>query len=540
MLLTRTVRQRDRALCWLTARPSRFALVVLIFAIGLYASTATKYLQGYEPETAATAEGLIRAGDFEILPDSIYVPRGAIGQGIPGRDHRLVGRAGLPQPLFMAPFYAAGSLLDDVSGGAKSTHFRQLAILFYNPAVAAISAALFYLIVLRIRRSVRWALGMAVLFTVASITWPYASIGMDTTGMLSLLLTLTGVVYATPESAWPWVLAGAGAGMAVAVKLYELLPVLLMLTLLWRPLSTSTRERRIRLLLALAIPFLLWMIAVGWFNWFREGSIFAFRPGTTSLLATQAAPLNVLGYFVSPGKGLLFYSPLTVLGILGLVKLWKSDRHLAAVIVGAVATGTVFVAINVYWTDETWGPRYLVPVAWLLLLPIPWWVVSKARRRVLAGATVCAVAVQLAGVIAPYSAADTAYSSLAGLPVYRYPARPVPYGQDTVRWIPELSPVLVQGLLVASSVATHLGAPPITYTYSPFGGFHYGLTMTKAVTDAAQIPNFWWLRPDAGGLATSVFRDAMILAALVTTTLIASAIRRPQATGSPHHAVVTA
>ena len=146
----------------------------------------------------ATAEGFVRTGDFQVLPDSAYAPRGSVGEGIQGKNGKLVGRAGLPQPLLMTPFYVVGWGIDQLDSGGRATRFRSLAELFYNPVIAALAAGLVFLIVVRIR-SLRWAIVIAVLFTVASIAWPYSKIGMDNTVLLGVVLTMTGAMYASAE-----------------------------------------------------------------------------------------------------------------------------------------------------------------------------------------------------------------------------------------------------------------------------------------------------------------------------------------------------
>ena len=168
--------------------------------------------------------------------------------------------------------------------------------------IAALAAALVFLIVLRIR-SLRWAIVIAVLFTVASIAWPYSKIGMDNTVMLGVVLTMTGAVYASAEgSAWSWGLAGFGAGMTVAAKAYEAVAVCVILALLARPFLAAPRERRPILLLSAAAPIVVWAVAVGWYDWLREGSI--FKTGAAAYNDfTLAAPIDALGFYVSPGKG---------------------------------------------------------------------------------------------------------------------------------------------------------------------------------------------------------------------------------------------
>jgi hypothetical protein len=151
---------------------------------------------------------------------------------------------------------------------------------------------------------------------------------------------------------------------------------------------------------------------------------------------TLSAPFNAVRFFLSPGKGLLWYSPLVVLGSAGLFTLRRRDRQLALTLVVVVALGVAAVAVTPYWTDETWGPRYLLPVAWLLLVPIPWWATKRSRRRILGAVATIAVAVQLIGVIVPTAPVVDSAEALTGATLYqqRGPGQvaDAPFGHDSL------------------------------------------------------------------------------------------------------------
>jgi hypothetical protein len=122
----------------------------------------------------------------------------------------------------------------------------------------------------------------------------------------------------------------------------------------------------------------LFIALIAHHNWVRHGAIDDF--GTAPYTVTGWAPVNFIGFLFSPGKGLAFYSPLIVLGLLGLQRLWRAERSLALTLIAMVVVGIALPSIPNYWTDETWGPRYVVPVAGLLLIPIAWWSTTRLRR----------------------------------------------------------------------------------------------------------------------------------------------------------------
>ena len=476
------------------------AIAIFLVAVGVYVLTAPRVLRAYEPETAAVTEGFVRTGEFKIIEDS---PMNVAG-GIAGEDGKLVGRVGLPQPLAEAPFYLVGWALDKISGGGGDGYrYRNKVLLLFNGFVMALVAALVFLIMERLQGSRRWSVTIALLFALASLAWPYSKIGAESMVTLGFALALLGALAARDgDRLWPWALAGFGAGIAVAAKQYSLPAVCALGLIVW-PAFKARPELRIPRLAALAAPFVAWMAAMAYYNWSRLGA--PFETGNTGYETTLAAPLNAMGLFFSPGKGLIWYSPLVVIGVLGLAVLWRvRDRRLAITLALVVLLGTAVAALVPHWTDETWGPRYLMPVAWLLLLPIPFWVTTRRRQRVLIGVAVVAVAVQLVAILVPFTQTVKSTEALTGFPLYQQRGagqeRDVPFGRDSVRWIPQLSPMLVQGTLVASRVAVAVGAPPITMRYAPYEGAAHELVLSKqfATEVGFDRPDFWWIQPDAG------------------------------------------
>ncbi len=494
----------------LSRLPPHLVAGALVFALsfGLFVATTTE-LTGYEPETAAVTEGLVLDGHFHMTESPPY-PAG----GVPGEDGHRYARAGLLQPLLEAPFFAAGHFVDVQTNRTDFPPYGWVLTWFYNPFVAALAAVALFALVLITRRSLRWAIAIAALFVFASIAWPYAAIGMETTFMFAILAAFACAAWAR-QSPRPlaWACTGAAAGAVVATKPYALLGLTGVAVLLW-PAFAASRHERLRLAVALLLPLLAWGVAVGGYNAARFDSPFDFGYSYPSL--TVAMPLNTLGLLLSPGKGLFLYSPLIVLGALGLPRLWRADRHLAAALVACFLAITCFAGASTYWGDETWGPRYLVPVAWTLLVPIAWWSGSQRRRRVLVGVAVVAMLVQVVGVSGSYSRYLTVVRELTGVQVYgeRFgiEGEEIPYGDDPPRWIPQLSPLLLQaGGLVSSQVVERLGDDGIEFTYHPLEGRERTLNLSRP--DIEVSGDFWWRRSLPGTGADAVALLMLLLGA---------------------------
>ena len=484
-------------------KPWQVALVVFVAAFSLYGFTTSQQPQGYEAETSAAAEGFFLTGDFAIDPESPLRDALSGSGGWAGQDGKLIPRAGLPSVMEKVPFYALGNLADDLTSGDEESYaYRRDALGFALPFAAAGAAAFFFLAVWRMTRSMRWAITMAGIFTFASLAWPYSKIGMETILMMGAVLTLAAVLYAQDGTSWrPWAAAGFGTGLVLADKPYGIVAIAAILALLIQPWKRADRAARMRFSFAFAVPLLAWGVGFALFNLTRTGSI--LDTGRNEFEATLAAPFNAVGFLVSPGKGLLLYSPVVIVGLLGLRALWRENRRLALAIIGAFLGGLLVVAGLRFWSDETWGPRYIFWVSWLLLLPVPYWVTSLKRARLVGAVTVVAVFVQLLAVVAPPSALVLATRDLTTQPIFqRGPLAMLetPFGRDPIRWIPELSPLVFQTKLVASYVSVKLGGPPVTTTYAPYEG-----PVSKVTLDSDTLgrynyarPPIWWLQAETG------------------------------------------
>ncbi len=288
--------------------------------------------------------------------------------------------------------------------------------------------------------------------------------------------------------------------MAIALtmnsKAYGALLVLGTLPLLLLAFKQLVRGHRVRVLAAFAIPVVAGLASLAWYNWYRTGSVTNFGDSYVSQ-RLFAMPFSAAGLLLSPGKGLLLYSPLVILGILGLGPLRRADRPLARAIVLTVSVNVLFISTSIAWTDETWGPRYLVPSAWLLVLPVAWWATNRRRRQWLAAVTLTGVCVQFAGVFASYGVTLGVSRALAAEPVYLYGdwrAR-VAYGDDGPRWIPQASPLLFQLELTAAYFKEQLTGTGFVITYKPWRGNEGRIDVTHPERAFAPLPDFWWAAP---------------------------------------------
>ena len=439
-------------------RPVRAGLLVFLMAYALFGFT-TQPLTGYEPETAAVTEGLVLHGRF--WNDE---PTPPLAAQIPGKGGHYYARAGLLQPLLEAPFFAVGHLADQTVGHFSAFPNAYAFLWFYNPFVAALGALALFALIYQTRRSLRWATAIAFLYTVASIAWPYSKIGMETTFMFAILAAFAlGAWARRSPSALSWGLTGFATGAAVATKAYALVALPSIVVLLWPAFAGLARREKVRLALAGVLPVLAWGVAIAFYNWARFGSVTDFGYSESPL--TLSAPLNFFGLLFSPGKGLIFYSPLVVLGALGVPRMWKADRSLTASLLVLFVSLTCISSVSIYWGDEVWGPRYIVPASWALLVPIAWWAVTITRQQGRRGDRRAGDARPGRRRLGGVRPLPPVVRGLTGLPIlplprrHRRPERADPLRGRPVRWIPELSPLLLQTEGLISSQVRRTARP---------------------------------------------------------------------------------
>jgi len=119
------------------------------------------------------------------------------------------------------------------------------------------------------------------------------------------------------------------------------------------------------------------VILYGFYNWIRFGHLLDF--GAPRIFKLEFIPSGLLGLLVSPGMGLLWYSPVIILSIIAFFEVVKSKRILEAVtVVGIFLSYLMIYSIWNMWSGGwSWGPRFLLPslpglVALIALLDHKW------------------------------------------------------------------------------------------------------------------------------------------------------------------------
>jgi hypothetical protein len=239
------------------------------------------------------------------------------------------------------------------------------------------------------------ALG-AFVFAFATMAWPYSrTFFREPLTVLAYLLAIYAALRHRPPAPrcllWP-ALAGAALGLALTTKQISviLIPPLILLFVVYewgrpsaRSRDTGDRTGRVGACVAAIVPLAIILLLGRLYNDAVLGGVEVFARDivdyTTNPQLSQSVPVRMmraaLGLGISPYKGLFWYSPALILGLVGAIPFlrrrpWEGLAFL--MVFGALLLG--YSRYN-YWSGGVaWGSRYMLPaVAFLVMLAAPVW-----------------------------------------------------------------------------------------------------------------------------------------------------------------------
>lgn len=328
------------------------------------------------------------------------------------------------------PAAASNHLIAHASAGRFSREVvarAQNFVIALQAGVFMALAARFYFLILRLRYQA--TVGRAWLATLLLITatycWTYSHSLFD--GVLALPFVLGAFYYLLrfDETAETRHLVAAAAltGFGVTIRISILFAVVgLFAAFLVSAYQRAERPWRHALIAVVTLsPFALWML---WYNALRTGSplvspmqMYESQNGLTGDVLE-----GLIGLLISPGKGVFVYCPLLVLSALLLPRLARRDTVAVAFLV--ITCGLwlfVHARLKAWHGSAGWGPRQLVTIVPLLMLPFGAWVAGGAGPwigRVVAGALAAAgfVLAVASVVINPHHQETLAWQEGSGSP----------------------------------------------------------------------------------------------------------------------------
>jgi hypothetical protein len=400
-----------------TARRPPLALLLFLAFQGLYALTASGRVSRVpdEGEVYCQTESLWERGTQAI--DQIPRERffGRVGRG----DHQFAPY-GPGAAVLALPHHAAARVVSAMAGlGPDRDPRREFAFREVLAAITSLAtatwAALAVVATFRAARALgadeRRATLVAALLGGTTFLWPYGTFFYSE----PITAALLAWAVAFQLEGRPLVAASA-LGVAYLVKPTNLIlaPAMTLLpaarALSGWPAQPGDAQRALRAAApALAAASLAALIHAEW-NAARFGSPFEFgydwgeqlRPGDVPRPFMLAElPRGLFGLLLSPGKSIFLFAPALLLALPRLRALWQQDRGAALSIAAAGATSLLVFASYFYWEGGyAFGPRHLLPVVPLLLLPLACG--PAPRRAALVAVVAVGVTVQALGATVSY------------------------------------------------------------------------------------------------------------------------------------------
>lgn len=336
---------------YLQMNTKRFTALIFLALTSLYLSLSPGAIlgMGYTEENVNASNKIIA-----ILGDWIRLQ--------PTKFRVTWPRHGLFELIFELPFLLFSRLF---FGASPLWADRILSI---QPVImTALICTVIFIWVRRITGSFVWGYVLALIAGFSTMLWPYAYIGLETTQSLFLLLSGYLALGSDRKRTWPHALLFAlSCGLAVSLKSNGifLAPAVAFLcfvynrgksvdaplkTINWRKTATT-----VAIIVALyELSAFTRSLSPTWASSGALGTLKAFYAGSLLTIA-----FNVLSLLGSVNKGLLIFCPVIILPLLGLQKAYSKNSR---IVIFAILTlgGLAGCSLFLFYTDETWGPRYL-------------------------------------------------------------------------------------------------------------------------------------------------------------------------------------
>ncbi|MDQ6837732.1 MAG: hypothetical protein M3137_05180 [Actinomycetota bacterium] len=403
---------------------------VFLAAVFLFALADSGHIQTIDVQEAIdVAQRLVAHGAVSVTGFPIGGGGGVVG-----------GQGGLfyaPHDIGLTLAFVPVAALHQVGAiGGNTADFLDTLV---NPIFAALLVAVYFRFQLLLGVTARLAALATSLLALCTIVFPYAHFSFDATATAFFLLSALLALYAAKRRGglWRYLLSGGACGAAMLLRVDSIIVVACFAVWL---LASQRRERRgaaLRRVVLWAVPLLAVAAVTAWYDHVRFGSLVdnGHKSNSATMLTT---PLwdGVGGQLFSPGKGIVFFAPLVLVGLVGFRYLARRSLPLTATTVGALVAYVGYHSLVANWSGEiAWGPRFLVPVFTLMMLPLGLVLCEWRRLRLWSRASIVALAiaglmVQLVGVLTE----DVGVASMhpAGLQTRSWHTSQILYGIESL------------------------------------------------------------------------------------------------------------
>lgn len=340
-----------------------FNIFILFLLLNLFL-TGGRIASSDETATYLLVESIVTRGALDVPP-------GIVSNGVMhGGKFYIWYEVG--HAIAAIPHYVAGSAIASMLGlpAELRTLFMKAVMGTFNAFVGALYAALLFMTARRLGISLRFAFFVTAGVVIGSFALPYFKTFLREPLVSLYLLAICYSIlrWSEDDTIRRWLfLAGLFSGLAIITRFGFIINIPLVAGFIVYLLIKRNRIwRRIMVsIVAYSIPLVLCGAVVFWYNNARFGDPMDMGYGTAGVSFTTPVYVGLFGLLLSPGKGLIFFAPPAILGIAGLVRMYRMRHPMTPLWIGIIIINLLFYSTFMAWGgDGSWGPRYL-----LLLLP---------------------------------------------------------------------------------------------------------------------------------------------------------------------------
>lgn len=390
---------------------------LFLLTLGVYSLTAGGSLTTTDAVVSYdVTEGIIRRGTVALSSNLLG------NDAERGRDGRYYSPFGIGQSIYNIPFYLVGQAAVRLGGLrlGKPDSVPKAAVALGQVLVAAAIVWQTYRLSWLVTGDVGAASGAALVLAFGSLLWPYSKFGFNQPlACATLLLAVTSACRAVNETSTRAALAAGGWLATSLLTRHEMaiasVPIGTWLLLAGQGAPSERRQRFLAFVSGVTFGVLSWMTFNAWRfgNPFDSGLLHDDTPG----LGSPVIP-GLLALLFSPAASVFLYSPMTALGVLGLVRGTRRARAAGRWLASIAATFLVFYATVGNWlAGRSYGGRYLVVILPYLAVGVALWLTDRTLRRHLLTFLALAaigVVVQMPGVLVDYAKVSQAAAARHG------------------------------------------------------------------------------------------------------------------------------
>jgi hypothetical protein len=350
---------------------------LLLFSLALYAVLGPGRIDMIDGQWRfEVAYNMVLHGSIAVLDPGIR------DWGLVGIDGQRYSFYGLSGSVVAVPWVAFAEWL-----APGDRDLAQFMFSLTSPTLGAMTLALLFLCYRHMGFAVPAAIGWSLVLGFASLFLPLAvSVFDQAQNALFLLAAYVFTDIAREKKSPRYAVAGAIA-FAILLNFKEAYVVLLP-GLLWT--SGCRRPADLRMLFRpRSIPAIVFAGAVSglgfWIatNAIRFGSALPPAPPISTHPPILGNPLiGAAVVTISPGKGILWFSPVILVAAAGWARFSRSMTPLSqGVLIGAGAWLLLIASLSFSGGEWCWGPRYWVPVLPLIFLAAPYARLKSPGRR---------------------------------------------------------------------------------------------------------------------------------------------------------------